>query len=308
MIDKARALDPLLPRTHHLKSYMMLDQCQYDEAEALERQALRADPRFRSAYAQLGVISGYRGDRAREAWYVERALALDPDATWLRARLAEIYLNLDDLPAAIALNDPENLDINLALLIFNGKPEEAAAALITSGQEEWLQAIPWHMGDVLLQGAMASGRYSPAREFIARDERLAGDTTRLLEDEQIPYRLYEALIESGPDLSMQDRQVIAGLRDRLVESMRLKPACKRKSLSWYLAIAEIFLENETGALRVLQQAAADGSLPPWFWWSARAHPAFAPLRENPGFQALIAAQEQQTTAQRERLRQLRHDA
>jgi hypothetical protein len=104
---------------------------------------------------------------------------------------------------------------------------------------------------------------------------------------------------------MQDRQVIAGLRDRLVESMRLKPACKRKSLSWYLAIAEIFLENETGALRVLQQAAADGSLPPWFWWSARAHPAFAPLRGNPGFQALVAAQEQQTRAQRERLRQLR---
>jgi TolB-like protein/DNA-binding winged helix-turn-helix (wHTH) protein len=307
MIDKARALDPLLPRTHHLKSYMMLDQCQYDEAEALERQALRADPRFRSAFAQLGVISGYRGDRAREAWYVERALALDPDATWLRARLVVIYLNLDDLPAAMSLNDPENLDMNLALLIFNGKPEEAAATLIASGEEEWLQAIPWHMGDVLLQGAMASGRYSHARQFIAQNMRFTWDEARLPEDERIPSRLYKALLEFGPDLSVQERQVVAGLRDRLVESMRLKPDCKGESLSWYLALAEIFLENETGALRLLQQAAADGSLPPWFWWSARAHPAFAPLRGNPGFQALVAAQEQQTTAQRERLRQLRHD-
>ena len=53
LIDKARKLDPLRPRTHHLKAYMMIDQCRYDEAEALERQALRADPRFRSAYALL---------------------------------------------------------------------------------------------------------------------------------------------------------------------------------------------------------------------------------------------------------------
>lgn len=308
MIDKARLLDPLRARTHHLKSYMMLDQCRYDEAEALERQALRADPRFRSAYAQLGVISGLRGDRAREAWYFESALDLDPEATWLRARLAAIYLDLDDSSAAMALNDPENLEINLALMIFNGKPDEAATTLMASAEEESLQAIPWHVGDVLLQGAMASGRYSPARKFIAQDKRFAWDWARLPGDRQIPHRLYKALVEFGPDLSEQERQVIAGLRDRLVESMRLAPDCSGKRLSWHLAIAEMLLGNSAGALRVLQEAAAAGSLPHWFWWSARSHPAFAPLRGDPGFQALRAAQEQQATARRERLRKLRRDS
>lgn len=196
LIDKARKLDPLRPRTHHLKAYMMIDQCRYDEAEALERQALRADPRFRSAYALLGALSRYRGELAQAALYVERALRLYPEAGWLRARLAGIYLDLDDLPAAVALNDPDNLDISLKLMLFKGQLEQAAATLMSA---------------------------------------------------------------------------------------------------------------EKAALRQLQRAAAGGSMPPSFWWSARVHPAFSPLRDNAEFQALLARQEQHAVTQRERLQELRRN-
>ncbi|MEE4145062.1 MAG: winged helix-turn-helix domain-containing protein [Halieaceae bacterium] len=305
LIDKARELDPLRPRTHHLKAYMMIDQCRYDEAEALERQALRADPRFRSAYAQLGALKLYRGDLAQAALYVERALRLDPEAGWLRARLARIYLDLDDLPAAVALNDPQNLDISLRLMLFNGKLEQAAATLMSSEEVETQQIEDWWMLDILLQGAAASGRYLPAREFMARHQGFNKLESRIPSDEQTPYRLYRALLDSGPDLSTRELGEIAGLRDQLAETLRAAPACRLTDMPRHLATADMFLGNYDGALRVLQLAAADGSVPPSFWWSARVHPAFIPLQDNAEFQALLARQKHHAVTQRERLQELR---
>ncbi len=307
LIDKARKLDPLRPRTHHLKAYMMIDQCRYDEAEALERQALRADPRFRSAYALLGALSRYRGELAQAALYVERALRLDPEAGWLRARLAGIYLDLDDLPAAVALNDPDNLDISLQLMLFKGQLEQAAATLMSSENAALQQIKGWWMLDILLQGAESSGRYLPAREFMAGDQGFDSLESRILFDEQRPYRLYRALLDSGPELSARELAVIAGLRDQLAEVLRAAPACTITDLPWHLAIADLYLGDIDGALRQLQRAAAGGSMPPSFWWSARVHPAFSPLRDNAEFQALLARQEQHAVTQRERLQELRRN-
>jgi tetratricopeptide (TPR) repeat protein len=100
MIDQARSLDPLRPRSHYIKALMMLDSCEQEQAAALAREALRVNPRFRSGLVMLGAIADWRGELAEAIRLTEEALALDPRADWVKERLHLAYLDLGELAAA----------------------------------------------------------------------------------------------------------------------------------------------------------------------------------------------------------------
>ncbi|MBK7521979.1 MAG: winged helix-turn-helix domain-containing protein [Gammaproteobacteria bacterium] len=78
LIDRARALDPLMPNNHHVKARMLVQQGQWAEAELLEKLAIELDPRFRAALVRLGNLSALKGDFAAAVTYGERATAIDP--------------------------------------------------------------------------------------------------------------------------------------------------------------------------------------------------------------------------------------
>ena len=98
-VDRARVVDPLYPRSHYFKGLLLLihGRGSLEEAEALFLQALSVAPDFHPALSKLGTIRGFFLGRFAEAVnYSERAVALDPRATWTRVELSHLYLDLDD--------------------------------------------------------------------------------------------------------------------------------------------------------------------------------------------------------------------
>ena len=96
MIDRARALDPLMPSAHLTKGMMMLyGRGDTKAANALILQALEQDPNYYPALMRLAELRWCcEGEFAEAIRYGERALALEPNASWPQ-RLLSLRKNLD---------------------------------------------------------------------------------------------------------------------------------------------------------------------------------------------------------------------
>ena len=101
MIERARQVDPLMPRNHYLKA-VMLDEAgrQPGEIESLYLQALKLNPTYHPALVRLGWWYSWQGEYARGLMLQEKAIGIEPEATWVRAATAASYLTIGDLAAA----------------------------------------------------------------------------------------------------------------------------------------------------------------------------------------------------------------
>jgi tetratricopeptide (TPR) repeat protein len=80
---------------------------------------------------QLGSIEGNRGNFAEGAKYLERAMALDPKADWIRVRAVWIYLDLGDVAAArdVLAGVRPQAPVQLCLFSYSGEEQRGAARL-----------------------------------------------------------------------------------------------------------------------------------------------------------------------------------
>ena len=98
MIDRARALDPLMPSGHLTKGIMMLyGRSDTKAANALILQALEHDPNYYPALMRLAELRWCcEGAFAEAIRYAEHALALEPNASWPQRMLVGFYLDIGE--------------------------------------------------------------------------------------------------------------------------------------------------------------------------------------------------------------------
>jgi len=303
-IDRARTLDPLLPRNDHIKAYILAEQFgDFDGARALWRQALVANPRFRSALAGLGSLDWYTGDYANAVALYERALAIDPQAEFVRDSLVNTYLLLGDLEAAESVDQSSPGEISWSIVMAQGNWTEAAARLSALGPQARREIHPNVVAEIALHGAAGLGGIPQARDTLAAALDFTGSLPA-----QVSYLdigLYVALAQlmrsAGDETAA--RQVLDGLLPLLdIEGKRA--AGVPNNIDTQRAFVLAHLGDIDGALRVLERATTPAPSA-WVMPLRRDHPLFAPLASEPRFQAIMDRVEAHVAHQRELLQQMR---
>lgn len=302
-IERAIALDPLRPRNYHMKAYFALWQCRFDEVVRLEQEALRVEPRFRAALANLAKVSAYRGDLAQAVDYLEQARALDIESPWLRELLLVAYLNIGDPDAAEALNDPPLVAGSLMLRAFHGDEVGLAKTFFASSPKDMQHMLPWHVSHFALRAAMATGDYR--RALALASEALPGWRTLADFDESArsSVMLWPAYINLWLlQQYAEDRDVngaeLAGIRRTLRQIQDGDLACLPGGLIEAQALATYHSGDPRVATLGLVRAARDRRLLPSVWWMLRDNPVFAGLQAVPGFNSLITEGEALAELQR----------
>ncbi|WP_268939934.1 tetratricopeptide repeat protein [Parahaliea maris] len=305
MIDQAIALDPLRPRNYHIKGYFETFQCHYDEALKLEKEALRLEPRFRSALASLGSISGFQGNLALAVDYLQQALAMDPASGWLKLRLLRAQLDLGNLEAAAALNSPPTAAGSVLLAAFAEDDAALVDALYSGDPRELAMLSPWHLSHFLLHAALVTGDYDHAQGLLEKvypdwDElREFHSEDHLLLLERLPAYLNMLVLQRYANPAGGSVAELSSVSRSLEQLVEGSTNCVPRAVAISLALAELTAGDSGSASMQLLQSVRGGQLLPSAWWMLRGHPAFAGLEDVPGYTALLAEGEALASLQRE---------
>lgn len=303
-IDRARALDPLVPTAHLTKGVMLLyGRSDQAGANALYEQALAQDPNFFPVLARLGELRWCcEGRYAEAAKYLEDALAIEPAAAWARHFLVRAYLDMGDLDAAGDVARQLHGDDGpgrVALALARGELDEAERlASMHSGPVTGLNVRP--QTNALLLAAIRSGRFESLSESLEQSIKLrwGADGTPLFSDRSHDKGKAVALgavyLRSGePE---KGRRLLEGaLRQILTEAHDY-----RRGLLWYgmsLPAALGWLGDREAAIAALQKSFAGGSHNDWSFRLER-DPAFDGIRDDPRFQAMLREERAHASAQR----------
>ena len=303
LIDRALALDPLTPRNHHIKAIFLAKLGDLDGAEELERRALGIDPRFRSAQLWLGTLSTLRGEFAQAVEHGERALAIDPRATFLREGLVNFYLGLGDAAAAHAVDSPATPNGRLALLLFDADWQGAADWIDRAEGSATRPELAKHLVSYArLRHGLATGNPAQFATALAAELGFDGTLPRLTAAPE--FRAYTDLAQllhaSGDEAAAKRVQQL--LEAELDELEAVAPG-QRRALDAVRALLLAQAGRDRDAIAALERAYAAAPLP--LWWIHLKHPAFERLRGQPRFQGLVARVDAHLEAQREKLAQMR---
>jgi tetratricopeptide (TPR) repeat protein len=293
-------LTPELYETHAF--FLMVNRSDVAGHDRLMRKALAINPRLPSALRQLAQSRWeYSGEFADAAQLVEQAIAVDPD--WVPGRILarDIYLDLGDRAAAVAvLSDSLPRDSSMEIAQFDGDRKRAAALL----------------EDVRLESSRdTSGSHAPVAEAIRDGAIAAGgfDTAlRLLGSMAAAREKSPPMWSRGFWLVYAHTLVIAGDVERgrqLAESTLalMDTHGVGRSGNWFSrerAGAFAVLRDDARALDELESSVRTGKLYRW-WYLARHDPLYEHLWGHPRFKALDAQARQHIDGQRALLEELR---
>jgi TolB-like protein/DNA-binding winged helix-turn-helix (wHTH) protein/Tfp pilus assembly protein PilF len=308
LIDRARRVDPLYPRSHYFKGLVMLYGAgTIEEAEALFLQALRVAPDFHPALMQLGVIRRTTGRLAEAVNYSERAVAIDPRPVWMRALLSSHYLALGDPDAArhviAELRDPPRAE--WAPICWYENDLDGAHEILRGVALEVFEGV--HYSDPYVLRAVRD------QAFVRNDSR-ARLLMRAIAEKWDPTVGHATW--TNADWQIDFILVVAEWRKSIGEQ-RSAEASARAALDWMereerkphkfeyeRAMALAILGHGDAAIATLERAFAAGR---HAWFDGEREPAFAALRENSRFRALMLKQRDHVSAQRKSLEQMRSD-
>ena len=168
-ITRASQIDPLTPELHQIHAFfLMVTRSDVAGHDRLVREALAINPRLPSALRQLAQSRWeYSGEFADAAQLIERAIAVDPQWPPGSTLARDIYLDLDDRAAAVAvLGDSLPPDAKMEIAQYDGDRKRAAALLEdvhleSSYENSGSQAS---MAEAIRDGAVATGGVRTGRE------------------------------------------------------------------------------------------------------------------------------------------------
>ena len=312
LIDRARKLDPLEPGLDVVKAtYLFYGLGDLGGAEKLLQDALRRNPLFEPAQERLAEVYWNEGRYAEGIKIAEQLVAADSTAGQRHLMLESLYLDIQDLKAAE----------QIAHSMSTPSPSLAVPLLMARGR--WLDA-----GRLALH-AMSSGTITPMEEPImvaalrmyartARQYRQAIDLlARRSQTEQDeagqpivldPSTKYLNVVGFA-DLLIQSGQT--GLGRRLLEStlaaMDRDMTVPGKGTLWQQemrGVALALLGRDDEAIAVLRTAVSTNSVGSW-WYDLQSEPAYAKLRNDPRFQAILKGARERADSERQAVEKLR---
>jgi hypothetical protein len=314
LIDRARRIDPLYPRSHYYKGLMRLEGGgTIEEAEALFLQALRVAPHFHPALMQLGEIRRFTGRLAEAVNYSERAVAIDPQVMWMRVLLSTHYLALDDPDAArhviAGLRDPPP-EAWVPICLYENDLEGARNILRGFGLED-------------LSGTKYTDPYvlrAVRDQALGSGDLRARELMRAMAEKWDP-TVGQAKLRVSEAIWQIDFILVAAQWRKSIGELRSAEASARAALEWMelhdprpfglyddeddeRAAALAILGQGDAAIAVLERAFADGKRGRW---NPDREPAFATFRDAPRFRALTVKKRADVSAQRKLLEQMRRD-
>ena len=307
MIERARQLDPLAPRNHYMKGLILAQRDDVDGAVALFLEALHVNPTYHPALARLGEVEFARGNFAEAAKLIERAIAVDPSAHWMRVDAAAVYLDLGDTAAVqdvLSAIPPtatihQSVSWKYCLSIYQGETQGAAAELY---------ALPHgKLNEILIKDLDCASA-------VIRDDALErhdyGRGLRTLEVCLTPdWDSMLSRLDTDARASCAVRYasllVASGERDRaakLLHSMLkgLKDYKPYSDVAVVHASALALLGDTDGALKALEVAFTAQKFGWWYELERARAPEFEALHAQPRFQSL-ARQYQEIVAKQSAL-------
>jgi TolB-like protein/DNA-binding winged helix-turn-helix (wHTH) protein len=306
VLDKAVQLDPLEPRVHYLKAlHEMYALGRPDAARAQLLRTLEVDPGYYAAYARLAQIELCCGsDRVEALRRAEQALALDPQAAWVRRLVTGLYLELGDRVAAEHVDAELPMPDTRFLLELHG-PDTSRAVQRIRDPDQRDRLAHSEVGETFAARAVLIGPVDPllveqlrarAEESLAAhraDDRWASlDVTSLVD-------YAAALVASG------DRAAAAPWLDKAFAEIERRIAkAPAQGLRELQAVALALAGRDDEAMRVLRDPTTPDPVFHW-WYYARHEPAFRTLRARADFREWEAAYARRAAASRERMLALR---
>jgi TolB-like protein/DNA-binding winged helix-turn-helix (wHTH) protein len=291
MVERARQVDPLAPRNHYLKGLFLwiLDK-DMAQVESLYLQALSINPNYHPALARLGQMRAFRGDYAEGVKLLERALAIDPQAQWVREFTVVAYLNIGDAAAArdvLGTTQGPAAGVNICILTFEGARRaaaEAAHALFNSRHPEVLPASELCAARSIRDEALAARQYDQAVRTLAAQYGVHSgaldEAARIAFVWGLPYAQVLRAKGEQARATKVARAALAAIERSIDDPQNLPEAL------YWRAVALGVLGDADGALQSLEAAVRGGHH--WCWWLIDREPAFAALEKNVRYQAIIA--------------------
>lgn len=307
MIDQARVLDPLVPRYHQLKALILW--WKFDRIEAAEASflhALEIDPGFTPALMRLGQMRHRSaGEFAEAVRFGEQALAIDPQALWVRYGLAHIYLDLEEVEAVrqIVSATPDRIGDVLISLYAGDRRRAAEVAWAIPGPFEHAPKKST-LAVAVRDDALVTGETTQALEYFAEVLGIdaAPQPASLDWNYLQAYLAYAQLLDTAGE-GRRAEQVIAAI-NQVLTALEDRYGKLAASNERFRAQALALSGDGEGALAALERALA-GRAYAWWWYDLRLNPAFAGMRGEPRFQALLADAAAHAAEQRALLNELR---
>lgn len=306
------------------------DQTLLAAAERAARRALELDPSLAAAHKSMALLHQIRGETGAALEEYRRALALRPHFPAAANNLAFLYLTRGKLDEALRwygkLN-PRSLKARQLVLVSRGRVFYLLGDLAVARESvrKALELVPFdpQATEVAVGIDLAEGRFEAARDRARRCVevhsgsvealKVAGEVALFAGDGAAARAFFERAVRLTPKAG--DREVTLGLAfvlwtageqpaaRRLLETLeRSLDAARRRGDDYepYLILGGLraIEGHQAQALDALEKAAAHGFLD--HCW-LELHPAFAGLRREPRFAALVEGMKARTREMRVRV-------
>lgn len=328
LIDRARRIDPLSATLCWRAAQLALaTRSDVAAMEQLLHEALELRPDFPTALRDLANVEYlWHGDFADAIQLMERAKGVDADSHWADSAIAELYLEVGDLPAALALmrdaRPPTKQSAKetwISISIYQ-RDVKRAAEMARSAMREWLPPAsgsallndelrlhavhqelmgwPWPAANALRDEAILTGDFAPALDLIERATLLFSNSS-LMRNRGLVLAYAHVLLLSGE--TRRGREVLTSLLEQLDAEQIGRPP---HMYAWERATAFAMLGDDERALTELAASQKTGRYAGW-WYTAELDPVYSRIRKDPRFQALAAQAQAHRDQQRALLDKMR---
>ena len=286
MIERARQLDPLAPRNHYFKGLMLRDRGEIEQPVALFLEALRVNPTYHPALTQLGNLEWDRGNFAEAVKLIERAIAVDPKADWVRGYALYLYIELGDVAAArdVLTGAGPQTPARLCLFSYLGDEQRAVAQLYALPRNDLKAMVvsTFCPSAVIRDDALKRGDYGRALRALAAC--LTEDWDPILSNSKNWARALCAVRYASILMVKGERDRAEKLLHAMLTAMQGHKFYIFGTGAEIRGFALALLGDTDGALTALETAYADRKAG---WWYVIDHaPELQGLRAHPRFQSL----------------------
>ncbi len=294
-LKKSTELDPLHRVARSNFGQLLITRGNFDEARAFFERSIELTPEFSTNYASLaGVIALGPMPRPAEAIpYLDQAIALEPDKGDYRHYKTAIQLEMDDVAGALETLAQYKQDLpdhalamisEFAIICYVNGDQRGAEYLLeklrtVEGLEDGFQNAFRGIANVIV------GDYDEALAALeAVDPQLAADKPRI-NSNNLQFARLMAVVHTGLGNSARREQIFEGIEEHLQYSSRFGPE------GYQLADVEIAILRDQPDLAMahFKKAYDEGfrSRTVEGLWRLADYPALEPIKDRPGFVALV---------------------